>query len=793
MHKVVQTKALNKCFRDLKRCGKKGKDAITKTRAAQSEAATEGEIQSLKRTNHGESRLANAEKYDLGDGYRLVVQLVDGVSKTRAFLFAGSHDDTEDWLDSHRDYKWVKSDKDDTLDFIQVTESKPEQTKIVSMDLESSEMLRELPLLRHVSDDEWESLGFTESLKKYCLSITADGWECDPNGILDYVENSSGTEAAIFVDDLLSHSHKFELQEMHKRISLYSGSAMITDGEEFRLVVSSPSNSEIFVTWDEVAELPDDSSWSDWLLFLHPEQKELSVKDFNGSARLRGVSGSGKTCVMLHRARYLAKKYRQPILLVTLTESMRKLLDSLIAELCGVEASLIETSTIQGLAHRIITELHPKGESSYRKNSNTEAANEIQKNIVEFVRSHKSYASTGLSKLPFHEQKRFIEEEIYFIRSRLLNSDFEKYLDSKVFKRHGRKVALRNEARAVFYDAAKLKAEKLKEIFDIDYEGAVAAACSLLLNNSESIDSFGWAHVDPTILAEKIKAFSPYRCVLVDEVQDLSQLEVTMVAALHTGEETISNQENGLFLVGDGAQTIYNKGFVLKQCGVNVSNRSYVLKKNYRNSKEIMEASYALIEKYEFADVDEDNIVKPTKPDLPSAVGEKPFVVKCRSEPDEVQFVCEAIQKLLEVASEDEEQDKYPEICVIGLNKRIRESISRELKSRSIVSCELKQTLNMEGSNSIKISTIESAKGHEFQHVFILGVVEGVMPNKSVETDNISREASRLYVAMTRARETLYITYNIADGSIPSRFLVDIQDYVNEYDCKELLQLEVMC
>ncbi|MCG6386712.1 hypothetical protein, partial [Vibrio fluvialis] len=148
--------------------------------------------------------------------------------------------------------------------------------------------------------------------------------------------------------------------------------------------------------------------------------------------------------VMLHRARYLAKKYRQPILLVTLTESMRKLLDSLIAELCGVEASLIETSTIQGLAHRIITELHPKGESAYRKNSNIEAANEIQKNIVEFVRSHKSYALTGLSKLPFHEQKKFIDEEIYFIRSRLLNSDFNRYLDSKVFKRHGRKVALRN-------------------------------------------------------------------------------------------------------------------------------------------------------------------------------------------------------------------------------------------------------------------------------------------------------------------------------------------------------------
>lgn len=791
MYKVVQTKTLNKCFRDLIKCGKKGKDVITKTRAAQSEAATEGEIRSLKRTNHGETRLANIEKYDLGDGYRLVIQLVDGLNKTRAFLFAGNHDDTEDWLDSHKDYCWVKSDKDNTLDFVQVTEKKPENTKIVSMDLDSSEVLRELPLLRHISDDEWGALGFTSALKEYCLSITSDDWECDPNGILDYIESSSETETAILVDDLFSHSHKLELQEMHKRISLYSGTAVITDGRDFESAVSNPSNSEIFVTWDEVAELPEDSSWADWLLFLHPEQRELSIKDFKGSARLRGVSGSGKTCVMLHRARYLAKKYRKPILLVTLTESMRKLLDSLIVELCGVEASLIETSTIQGLAHRIIKELHPKGESAYRKNNNSDVINEINKKAVEFVKTHQSYASTGLSKLPYLEQKRFIEEEIYFIRSRLLNSDFEKYLDSRSFKRYGRKVALRNEARTVFYDAAKLKVEKLKEIFEVDYEGAVAAACSLLLNNSNSFDSFGWAQVDAKILSEKIKEFSPYRCVLVDEVQDLSQLEVTMVAALNTGEGIISNQENGLFLVGDGAQTIYNKGFVLKQCGVNVSNRSYVLKKNYRNSKEIMEASYSLIEKYEFADVDEDNIVKPTKPDLPVTIGEKPFVVKCRTEKDEVRFVCETIQKLLDLSGENAVHGSCPKICVIGLNKRIRESISRELKSRSIDSCELKQTMSVEGTNSIKISTIESAKGHEFQHVFILGVVEGVMPTKSAENDNISREAARLYVAMTRARETLYITYNISEGAVPSRFLIDIQNHVNEYDCKEL-QLEMM-
>ena len=88
---------------------------------------------------------------------------------------------------------------------------------------------------------------------------------------------------------------------------------------------------------------------------------------------------------------------------------------------------------------------------------------------------------------------------------------------------------------------------------------------------------------------------------------------------------------NGLFLVGNGAQTIYKRGFSLKQCGIALANRSFVLKKNYRNTREILLAAYGLIEKYEFNDVDEENIQKPTAPDFSSRHGEKPLVVKCLS------------------------------------------------------------------------------------------------------------------------------------------------------------------
>ncbi|MDD2775253.1 MAG: 3'-5' exonuclease [Gallionella sp.] len=785
MYKVIQTKVLNDCFRKLQKSGKKGKDSITKVRAALSEAGTEGEIKSLQRTKNGESRLDNVEKYDLGDGHRLVVQLVDAGNNARAFLFAGDHEDCEQWLDTHKDYRWVKSDKDHTLDFVQVSEKEPLRNRIVSPDIESPEALRGLPLLRHLKPEDWQSLAVNETLKEYVLGITPEKWECDPTGILDYIEKEDCVERAILFDDLFSHAHKGELNELTKRVFLEIGKASVSSGYDLLQAIYEPQNSEIFVTWEEVHKLPEDSSWADWLLFLHPEQKVLSTKEFRGAVRLRGVSGSGKTCVMLHRARFLAKKYKEPVLLVTLTESMRKLLDSLIKELCGVESSFIQTLTVSSLAQQIVKTLHQKGEAAYMMLSE-ENAKAIKVDTVNFVKNHKAFLHTKLGGMDSGELTRFIEEEIFYIRSRLKHSEFDDYLDSQTFKRHGRVIGLSGEARRVFLDAAHHKTASLKKLFKLDHEGVVSAAVSLLTKDIQSLDSFGWSEIDESALTRSLAQYEPYRCVLVDEVQDLSQLELAMIAGLPKNKLDISKIENGLFLVGDGAQTIYNKGFVLKNCGINVSNRSYVLKKNYRNSKEIMLAAYALIEKHKFADVDEDNIDTPTRPDLATKTGEKPYLVKCKDEIEEVQYICNIIKDVVKEYQQIEDTEDYPEICVIGLNQIIRKKITTQLTASAIRCSELKHSSGAEGCrNSVVVSTIESAKGHEFRLVFIAGVIEGVIPNKHTTNEDISREASRLYVAMTRARDKLFVSYYTNKQNQPSRFLMDIQSHCDEYEWSE--------
>ena len=152
-------------------------------------------------------------------------------------------------------------------------------------------------------------------------------------------------------------------------------------------------------------------------------------------------------------------------------------------------------------------------------------------------------------------------------------------------------------------------------------------------------------------------------------------------------------------LVGDGAQKIYSRGFTFKACGISVANRSFVLQKNYRNTREILEAAYGLIKSYEFADVDEDDVKVPTAPHWSSRHGEKPLIVKCSSVVDECNFVVSAIAEMIAArAADDDAEDIEDEsvlpICVIGFNPADRERIGNALRAAGIPVADLREDVS---------------------------------------------------------------------------------------------------
>ena len=83
-----------------------------------------------------------------------------------------------------------------------------------------------------------------------------------------------------------------------------------------------------------------------------------------------------------------------------------------------------------------------------------------------------------------------------------------------------------------------------------------------------------------------------------------------------------------------------------------------------------------------------------------------------------------------------------------------------------------------ENREGISLMTMHSAKGLEFDTVFILGANEGVTPYKKAKLEEeIEEERRMFYVAMTRAKEKLVITYvktkNGKDAD-PSRFVEEL-------------------
>ncbi len=89
-----------------------------------------------------------------------------------------------------------------------------------------------------------------------------------------------------------------------------------------------------------------------------------------------------------------------------------------------------------------------------------------------------------------------------------------------------------------------------------------------------------------------------------------------------------------------------------------------------------------------------------------------------------------------------------------------------------------------EEENAVSLMTIHSAKGLEFDVVFIPRLEEEILPHKSALEDEEELEEERrlFYVAVTRAREKLYLSYTRDKNRKPSRFLSDIP--------KNLLNLE---
>jgi len=134
---------------------------------------------------------------------------------------------------------------------------------------------------------------------------------------------------------------------------------------------------------------------------------------------------------------------------------------------------------------------------------------------------------------------------------------------------------------------------------------------------------------------------------------------------------------------------------------------------------------------------------------------------------ENIWYLVESIQRML-----DNDKGTADEI---GIEDAITKLILRDM---------MEQKEEEDDSDKVQLLTLHASKGLEFPHVFIMGLEEEILPHRSsIEEGNIEEERRLMYVGITRARETLSLTYAASRKqygekleTIPSRFLDELPE-----------------
>lgn len=163
---------------------------------------------------------------------------------------------------------------------------------------------------------------------------------------------------------------------------------------------------------------------------------------------------------------------------------------------------------------------------------------------------------------------------------------------------------------------------------------------------------------------------------------------------------------------------------------------------------------------------------------------------------DVIRFVIKetGYQKFLEGGSDDDKErlENLKELVTIARRYdelEMEEGIEKMLTDISLMT---EQDSLDKKKDNVRLMTVHSAKGLEFEYVFIVGLEEGLFPHSAAgdNSDEKREEERRLfYVALTRAKEKIFLSFSATrmifgakQLNLPSQFLSDIPE--------ELLKLE---
>ncbi|MFD1884442.1 3'-5' exonuclease [Paenibacillus wenxiniae] len=260
-----------------------------------------------------------------------------------------------------------------------------------------------------------------------------------------------------------------------------------------------------------------------------------------------------------------------------------------------------------------------------------------------------------------------------------------------------------------------------------------------------------------------------YDAILIDEGQDLEPQWLELIT------KSLNPDTQSLLIVEDKAQKIFRRKVSLsRNTGLDFRGRSKILNINYRNTSQIVHFAWEfyrshskLKDKFQNT-ITASDVAEIIPPQGTKRKGPEPQMRHCTSITDEMNWVAEQIQYL-----HGEKKVAYTDMVILYRvkgsykNTYIVDTIRQGLQESEIPFnwfTENKRTKDAfdRYEETVKISTIDSAKGMDFRAVFIVNV-DG-MPREKAKDEEWDEEVSRLYIGMTRAMEYLYLSYSRMEG-----------------------------
>lgn len=485
---------------------------------------------------------------------------------------------------------------------------------------------------------------------------------------------------------------------------------------------------------EELRQAIDGGDFVAWRTFLHPEQRKYATSDQSGPFRLSGGAGTGKTVVLIHRARELARKNPDARIFLTtytttLAESLRsglKLLDPSVkiavemgdpgVFIVGIDSAVnrvLKNAPATDRALALGTILGSRsGEIARRTNT--------QKAWQEAIGATGDGLPAGLASPVFLQA----EYSMVVLPQRITSRE-----DYYRARRPGRGVALNRNLRASVWSAVESYRSWAAIDGGIDFNEAASIAAAALEQSGPLVDH-----------------------VLVDEGQDLTPSQWQFLRAL------AAEGPNDMFIAEDSHQRIYGQQVVLGRMGIKIVGRSRRLTLNYRTTAQNLGYAVGILSGDSYVDAEGES--ESTSQYRSARTGPAPVTVATTSVGDELDKAAELVKGWLDA-------DRAPDsIGVLVRDKQQMSRVVHGLGERGVPARQV-DTNKPSGTEMPLVMTMHRAKGMEFACVIIFGASHDELPasylvkdlDDADKSDFLQRERSLLYVSATRARDELVVMW----------------------------------